>query len=551
MYPRHRLLTGFLGPAFTMLFALAPLATGQTAQNPSAGSLNRPARLEWFRNQGFGIFIHWSVDGQLGTVISHSLVDASPEYTNKYFEALPKTFSPDKFNADALARLIKLSGARYTVFTTKHHSGFAMFATETNTFNILNTPFHRDITGELLAALRKQDIATGVYFSPDDFYWLNQHGIAINRGVPQVQFAANPGLLRYDQQQLTELLTHYGPVDVVFFDGEAQGLRDLAWKLQPDIVVTRGAIETPEQYVPGAPLPGAWESCLTMGTAWQYQPQHEQYKSGPELIRLLIQTRSRGGNLLLNVGPKPDGELPIEQEERLREIGLWMFVNSDAIYDVRPWIITNENDVWFTRSLDGATLYAIVDRPWKRGAWTDLLLKSVRATAKTEISVLGQNSKVYEYQPETDPAPSWNQQSDGLHIHAMRTQRLQDNSAWPNPAVIRITHVEQAFTPPVVHTLPSDRLKGAAALRLNGTWTNSDTPVSVQVGFEYRAISGEDKNARTAAWLPLPFTETSTPGAFSFVTSALQPGTEYEVRAAVKHPLLTIYGEQLHIIPGE
>ena len=106
------------------------------------------------------------------------------------------------------------------------------------------------------------------------------------------------------------MLSQYGPIDLIFFDGEAQGLRDLAWKMQPDIVVTRGAIETPEQYVPGSPLAGPWEACITMGTAWEYQPQHEIYKSGPDLIRLLIQTRARGGNLLLNVGPKPDGELP-------------------------------------------------------------------------------------------------------------------------------------------------------------------------------------------------------------------------------------------------
>lgn len=128
-------------------------------------------------------------------------------------------------------------------------------------------------------------------------------------------------------------------MDIVFFDGEPQGLRELAWKLQPNTVVTRGAIQTPEQYIPGAPLPGAWEANLTMGTAWQYQPQHEVYKSGPDLIRLLIQTRARGGNLLLNIGPKPDGTLPIEQEERLREIGLWMFVNFEAIYGVRPWAL--------------------------------------------------------------------------------------------------------------------------------------------------------------------------------------------------------------------
>lgn len=527
--------------------ALSPLVLAQAVQDPTVGSLNKQSRLEWFQDQGFGLFIHWSVDSQLGTVISHSLVDASPDYTDRFFNELPKTFSPDKFNADSIARLAKLSGVRYMVFTTKHHSGFTMFSTATTKFGVMDTPFHRDISAELYSAFRKQGIATGVYFSPDDFNWLYQHHIPINRGVAAVHFKANPDLLRYDQQQLRELMTQYGPMDMAFFDGEPQGLRELAWKLQPDVVVTRGAIQTPEQYVPGSALPGPWEACITMGTAWEYQPQHEQYKSGPELIRLLIQTRARGGNLLLNVGPKPDGELPIDQEERLREIGLWMFVNSNAIYGVRAWNITNENDVWFTRSKDNETLYAIIDRPWKRGTKIDLVLKSVLVTPESEVSVLGQNSKVYEYQPETDPAPRWSQQPDGLHIQAFRSQRLQDNSAWPNPAVLQITHVKHAFTPPGANTLPIDLIPNSHSLRLKGQWTNPGQPATVQLGFEYRTIAGEDVNARTAPWVALPLTESSTPGTFATDTAVFESGTRYEVRAVVKHPLLTIYGEQVRV----
>lgn len=527
--------------------ALSPLVLAQAVQDPTAGSLNKPNRLEWFQDQGFGLFIHWSVDSQLGTVISHSLVDASPDYTDRFFHELPKTFSPDKFNADSIARLAKLSGVRYMVFTTKHHSGFTMFSTATSKFGIMDTPFHRDITAELYGAFRKQGIATGVYFSPDDFNWLYQHHIPINRNVEAVRFKGNPELLRYDQQQVRELFTHYGPIDIAFFDGEPQGLRELAWKLQPDVVVTRGAMQTPEQYVPGSPLPGPWEANLTMGTAWQYQPQHEIYKSGPDLIRLLIQTRARGGNLLLNVGPKPDGELPIEQEERLREIGLWMMVNSKAIYGVRPWNITNENDVWFTQSKDGGTLYAIVDRPWKRGTTIDLVLKSVLVTPESEVTVLGQNSKVYEYQPGTYPAPHWSQQADGLHIQAFRSQRLQDNSAWPNADVIQITHIKQGFTPPVAHTLPIEVVPNSHTFRLTGEWTNAGKPATVQVGFEYRTIAGEDVNARTAPWVALLASESSAPGTFTTDTAAFESGTRYEVRAVVKHPLLTIYGEQVRV----
>ena len=185
--------------------------------------------------------------------------------------------------------------------------------------------------------------------------------------------------MKLDLAQVRELMTNYGPIDIAFFDGEPHQLRDLAWKLQPDTVVTRGAIQTPELYVPGIPLEGAWEANFTMGTAWQYQPQNENYKTGGQVIDILVETRAKGGNLLLNIGPKPDGELPIEQEERLREVALWMQVNQECIYGVRPWVITNEQNIWFTKAKNEDTVYAIVKQQprWVRGQWRDFVLKSV------------------------------------------------------------------------------------------------------------------------------------------------------------------------------
>lgn len=433
-------------PALALYGLIAVSAAMSQQKAPIASSGNQQRRLEWFQDQGFGIFIHWSVDSQLGVVISHSLVDASPEYTDRFFHELPKTFVPSQFDANTIARLIRVSGAKYSVFTAKHHSGFAMFNTSTTNFGVMETPLHRDLTAEMVSATRRQGIATGIYYSPDDFLWLWQHNVRLAREVPEVSFAANPGLLRYDQAQLRELLTHYGKVDMLFLDGEAAGLRELAWKLQPSIVVTRGAMETPEQKLPDAAIPGPWEACITIGSAWQYQPQREIYKSGAELIRLLVETRARGGNLLLNIGPKANGEIPIEEEDRLREIGLWMFVNGEAIYGVRPWSVTHEGDVWFTRAKEQgphgeSTVYAIVQKPWKRGTWLDLTLHSMKSTAQTEVTVLGQKGEVLEYSPKVDPRPSLTQKEDGLHIHAMRTQRLQDAGDWPHPAVLRITHV--------------------------------------------------------------------------------------------------------------
>ncbi len=434
------------------LLSLALLGCGYASAQPAPA--NRPDRLEWFRDLGFGMFIHWSLDSQLGSVISHSMVGASEDYLKRFIGDLPKTFNPRKFNPQDWAVLARLAGMKYVVFTTKHHSGFCMFETKTTDFGIMHTPFRRDITAEIANAFRGQGIAPGFYFSPDDFWWLYRNGKTIQRHSPDVIPANNPGLLAHDQAQVRELLTHYGPIDIMFFDGPPEGLRELAWQIQPNVVVTRGAIQTPEQYIPGAPLEGVWESNLTMGTQWQYKPTNEVYKPGGQLISMLIETRAKGGNLLLNVGPKPDGELPIEQEERLREVALWMFVNSESIYAVRPWVVTNEGDYWFTKKKDEDTLYVFVKEQerWKYGEWKEIVLTSVRATERTEASVLGQNDKVLEYQFEVVPKTTWRQATDGLHLRAMRAQRLYNDRKWPNPVVLKLTHVRPAVTPPRIET---------------------------------------------------------------------------------------------------
>ena len=186
-------------------------------------------------------------------------------------------------------------------------------------------------------------------------------------------------------------------------------------------------METPEHSIPGVPSDVPFESCITMGSAWQYQPQNEHYKSGLELIRLLVQARAEGGNLLLNVGPKANGELPIEEEDRLREMALWMFVNGESIYAVRPWVLTNEGNLWFTKKKDNSALYVVVDDgPWRFGAAKDYVLHSVKATSATTIEVLGQSGEVLEYHANQVPQATFAMAADGLHIHAVRAQRLQE-----------------------------------------------------------------------------------------------------------------------------
>jgi alpha-L-fucosidase len=514
-------------------------------------NLNREDRLEWFRDLGFGMFIHWSVDGQLAGVISHSMVGADDEYLDRYINELPKTFNPRKFHPEDWAALAKLAGMKYVVFTAKHHSGFTMFKTATTDYSVMNTPFKRDITGEVLAAFREQGIAPGLYYSPDDFWWLHKNGKDLQRNIPGVQPANNPGLMKYDQTQITEMLTNYGPIDLIFFDGQAQGLRDLAWKLQPNIVVTRGAIETPEQYVPGVPLDGAWESNLTMGTEWPYKATNETYKSGTELISLLVETRAKGGNLLLNVGPKPDGELPIEQEARLREVAMWMFGNHECIYAVRPWVVTNEGETWFTKKKDEDTVYAIVKskEPWPFGVMRDVVLKSVKASANTRITALGQNGRVVEYQPGVKPAPTFEQKTDGLHIRAMQAQRMYTNRRWPDPVVLKITNVKPALTPPQVQTVRATWNAANRSVTLQGQLLKLGDASSLEVGFEYRSVEGMDRNERTSEWIAVPLVRRDAPGDFSATVPGWKAGEAYEFRAVVKHPLITMYGRDVAFTP--
>lgn len=407
---------------------------------------NKEALNEEFMDMGFGIFIHWSMDSQLGSVISHSMVGASEDYVKRYMEELPKTFYPDKFDPDEWARLFKLTGAEYVVFTSKHHNGFCMWDTETTDFNIMNTPYGKDITGMLIEALRKQGLKVGLYFSPEDFSFIHKQGHLISRKGEMSQITKNKALFEYDKKQVKELVTKYGPIDLMFFDAFATGpIVQYVHSLDPNIVVTRGEMKTPEQKIPDVAMPGPWETCMTMGTQWAYKPTNETYKSGTELINKLIEIRAKGGNFLMNVGPKPNGELPIEQEERLREIALWMFVNQEGVKNVRsvPGLI-KDGDLWFTKAKNENTAYVFItnQQHWFKGFRRNFLLKNIRATENTKASVLSQNDLIVEYWPENDPKTTFFQHKDRLEISVSKAQRLYNDKIWPNAIVVKLTNVE-------------------------------------------------------------------------------------------------------------
>ncbi len=516
---------------------------------------NNPDRIEWFRDLGLGLFIHWSYDSQLTSVISHSAVGADEAYLKRYFDELPKSFNPKQYDPREWARIARLAGFRYVVFTAKHHSGFCMFATETTDFNIMETPFGRDVSKELADAFRAEGIAVGWYFSPDDFHFLYRQGTLISRLRPEVLPPNNPGLLQLNLAQERELMMNYGPIDVVFFDpptnsplgrNEIVGaMKELIWELSPNTVVTRGEIETPEQYTPGVPLEGAWEGNMTMGTQWQYRGTNEHYKSGTELINAWIETRAKGGNFLLNIGPMPNGALPVEQESLMREMALWRMVNAEAVGAVRPWVITNEGDIWFTRAKDADTVYAFVpgsDWPW--GQQKQFTLKSVMVGEQSEIRILGQNEKVLEYLPDVTPKTVWEQVPEGLRINAYRAQRLYNDRRWPNPVVLKISGAIAGLQPPIVITSEGAEW-GAREAMLQARLQELGDATSVQVGFEYRRKkSTAEMYEPDDPWklVGKKLVSRSSPGDFSSTLSKVDASRSWEYRAVVEHPKVRLYG---------
>ena len=526
----------------------------------SFASRNKPEKLEWLQDAGLGLFIHWSLDAQLGCVISHSLVGASKDYTDRFFEELPKTLEKGRWDFDHLASLAKLAGFQYAVLTTKHHCGFCLWDTQTTDFNILHTAVSRDLVREYAEAFRRQGIKVGFYFSPEDFCFLRSENLTITRTPTEPYSPEIMSRYRaYVGAQMRELLTGYGPVDVLFFDGGEsmigedgislqQYCLDLAWDLQPDVLITRGAIPTPEQQLPGVGAEEAWEACVTLGTAWQYQPTNEKYKTGAQLIRMLADTRSKGGTLLLNVGPDALGELCREQEGLLRELALWHFINGECIHNVRPWNLTRENDIYLLKKKDETAVYAVIagEEGWKRGERREFILTSVGASESSRISVLGASGELVEYRPDLDAAPRLSQEADGLHISVMKTQRIYCGIEWENPVVVKITDPIVTFQSFAVETMPDDaELKeDKAQLRFRvislGSFGKARARVEIRKYPGFALSSYGDPKDWTRIELKRELTETGT---YEVMARGLKPGVTYQYQPVVYNDMIEVRGE--------
>jgi alpha-L-fucosidase len=325
-----------------------PANEGMTVSNspssPTTAPLSTvdPAALKRWQDDRFGMFIHWGPISQTGYEISWTRGNGIPieKYDNLY-----KTFDPEKFNADEWVSVAKEAGMKYIVLTCKHHDGFCLWPTKQTDYNIANTPFKRDVVGELAAACKKQGIAFGCYYSTTDWhnpdFPLTSPGGKVTREHSDLE-----KYTAYLKAQVTELLTNYGPLITLWFDvpqkfdkQRGQGVIDMARSIQPDILINdrtgaSGDYSTPEQYIGGANNQRPWESCMTISAhnAWAWRGDSDGVKPLNTIIEMLASCAGGNGNMLLNVGPQPDGEINAAQVARLKEVGQWMQVNGDSIY---------------------------------------------------------------------------------------------------------------------------------------------------------------------------------------------------------------------------
>ena len=321
-------------------------------QKRAAKTTPRETTRQWFRDAKFGMFIHWGVYALLGKGEWIRTVDQIPQ---DEYAKLPPKFNPTKFDPKAWAGLAKRAGMKYMVVTTKHHDGFCMFDAHNTDWKVTRTPYAKDVLAMLTNAFQKKGIKVGYYYSIMD--WHHDDYLPRLKWEEESRPAAGHDAMdyiRYMREHIKQLLTEYRPAPfVLWYDGgwmnkpeELAGARTnaMARRLKPDILIndrhfTKEDLVTPEQRIPptgmldenGDPL--LWEACITMTSHWWGYDKHEKvYKTKEFLIRMLVDIVSKGGNLLLNVGPKPDGTIQKEFVDRLAAIGEWMDTYSEAIH---------------------------------------------------------------------------------------------------------------------------------------------------------------------------------------------------------------------------
>jgi len=304
---------------------------------------SKEEHLEWWKDARFGMFIHWGPVSLKGTEISWSRGGSGIPIEE--YDALYKQFNPTKYNALEWVRVAKAAGMKYIVFTSKHHDGFCEWDTKYTDYNIMNSPFHRDVMKELSEACKKEGMALGFYHSTCDWHHpdfpLTSPGGRVKRETSNLD-----RYTEYLKNQSVEIIKNYGPLLVMWYDVpqqfdsvRGQGVIDFIRKVQPDILVNnrtgaKGDFDTPEQRVGSFQNTRPWETCMTIGRQWAWKPDDE-VKSLEQCLHSLIRSAGGDGNLLFNVGPRPDGTIEPLQIERLKEMGQWLNKYGYSIYGTR------------------------------------------------------------------------------------------------------------------------------------------------------------------------------------------------------------------------
>lgn len=422
-------------------------------------------KLEEWQDLKFGLLMHWGPYSQWGIVESWSICpedygwcqrkkEGTPgtyfEYVQAY-EKLQTTFNPVHFDPKKWAVAAKDAGMKYVVFTTKHHDGFSMFDSKYTDYKITDpkTPFSShpksNIAAEIFNEFRNQDMWAGAYFSKpdwnsDDYWW--PYFPPKDRNVnydPEKYPERWERFTQFTHNQILELLTDYGKIDILWLDGgwvmkqNAELIDDFyhsridnhngfinggivnqdikmddlvikAREKQPGLIVVDRAVEgnnqnylTPENRVPEKELPYPWESCIIAGGGWSYTP-NAKYKSGHEVVHMLIDIVCKGGNLLLNIAPGPDGTWHDDAYKLLEKVGDWMKVNNEAIYNTRAIAPYKENNLCFTKKKDQNIIYAIYMADEGETQLPEFIpIHSFIPKKGSKITVLGDNASELKY----------------------------------------------------------------------------------------------------------------------------------------------------------
>lgn len=431
-------------------------------------------KLDQWSDWKFGLILHWGIYSQLGIVESWTLCSEDEPWCKRpddvgyvawkqRYERLPRTFNPVRFDPAAWADAAHAAGMRYVVFTTKHHDGFCMFHTCQTDYRVTapDVPFHANpranITRAVFDAFRARQFGIGAYFSKADWhqpdYWSPRWATPTRNNNYDVRKYPEmwQRFVEFTHRQIGEITSQYGRIDLMWLDAgwvdakdhpnaraygmevpwaqdiDMPGLAAIARRNQPGIILVNRAdggpyenYRTPEQTVPDHLLPYPWETCMTMGKSWSWKPD-DDYKSPRELVHLLVNIVARGGNLLLGVGPKGDGELPAVALDRLRAIGEWMGVNGSAIHATRPVAPYSDGNVRYTRGRDGAlnAIYLMDDAG--KGVPASVVVRGVYPARGTRVAVLGMPAEL-----------SWTPQGDGIRVtlpEAVR-DKLAGSLAW-------------------------------------------------------------------------------------------------------------------------